>query len=199
MKWIKCDIDCMARSISKLTEQKLMKKSKLMKSKNLKFLQYVSIHVTVSDWRPEGLRLKDIQNGVGYWDLTHFDGSTPSSLFRAYVFIWRHEQPAPLEPLGFGIPRSGWLRNLSPRKKPLDQQEWRGYKAEIVFFLTNMASMTINSTQARSIAVLVTPQLLKTRQTHQTSDCIWTGIWPTVSPELMKRSQATVIYKISHV
>ena len=66
MKWIKCDIDCMARSISKLTEQKLMKKSKLMKSKNLKFLQYVSIHVTVSDWRPEGLRLKDVQNGVGY-------------------------------------------------------------------------------------------------------------------------------------
>ena len=56
----------MARSISKLTEQKLMKKSKLMKSKNLKFLQYVSIHVTVSDWRPEGLRLKDVQNGVGY-------------------------------------------------------------------------------------------------------------------------------------
>lgn len=66
MKWIKCDIDCMERSISKLTEQKLMKKSKLMKSKNLKFLQYVSIHVTVSDWRPEGLRLKDVQNGVGY-------------------------------------------------------------------------------------------------------------------------------------
>ena len=79
--WVlRCDIDCMARSISKLTEQKLMKKSKLMKSKNLKFLQYVSIHVTVSDWRPEGLRLKDVQNGVGYWDLTHFDGSTLSSL-----------------------------------------------------------------------------------------------------------------------